>query len=170
MVYLSGKTDIRNFRTGSYFNLGTDVKPIKEIITWDELARNVSFDADSIESKSMAAEIFNSLFLLTSSPVNIRISSFGKTFDYLLLYPNLYQLIIETCVKARDTFGPETQLSLEYEQDPESDHSSLALFLRQWQYPENFIVRLDELNEEFIGKWANIPGDYFILTDFQNPQ
>jgi hypothetical protein len=147
----------------------SDVKS-KEEISWEYLlSRNnpdISFDGSS----SMAILIDSDLSQLRNYPVNIKFTQFGKVFEYLLQYPNLSKLIKETCIDARAEFGPEAQLSLDFEQDPEFDQPSLTLYIRQKKYADDIMDRIDLFRSRFTDEIVKSSGDYFITTDFQNPR
>jgi hypothetical protein len=142
----------------------------KKALSRESLLFRNNLDINSSGSSSTAIMIYKDLLQLNKSPVNIKFPQFGKVLDYLLQYPNLAKLIRDTCIGARAEFGPETQLSLEYEEDLEFIQPYLVLFIRKKTYTGDFMDHIDNYRSQFDEEICRSSGDYFITTDFQNPR
>lgn len=93
----------------------------------------------------------------------------GEIWDYLLYHGDILNLVELASQLARDSFPVPSQLSLEIHHDAETADQSLTLYVRQNQYEENIMERIDLIRDklgEIRSDWF-IP--FFVTSDFQWP-
>ena len=89
--------------------------------------------------------------------------------NYLLRYFDLTRVLRLTCKLAVDWFGRQSQLSLEVYHDPEIEDHYLTLYIRQLQYNEDILKRIEELRAEYEIDLTDSSGWLLVTTDFRPP-
>jgi hypothetical protein len=89
--------------------------------------------------------------------------------NYLLRYFDLTRILRSTCKLAMDRFGMQSRLSLEIYYDPEVEDQYLTLYIRQFQYNEDILKRIEELHEEYEVDLTDSAGWFLVTTDFRPP-
>jgi hypothetical protein len=95
----------------------------------------------------------------------------GEVLQYLSLHPDLTAQLPAYWQVAARAGGDAAQLSLELYRDPEIDDEHLVIYIRQEDYQDNLIDRIDEaynalLNESNYGT----SGWIHVTTDFARPR
>jgi len=90
--------------------------------------------------------------------------------DYLFRHPDMIEPVLSLSKRAAEVFGQSTQLLLEYSQDPELDFDSLALTIRQRNYPADFFDQIDNLLKSHAQLLSYKSGWITVTTDFNPPQ
>jgi len=90
--------------------------------------------------------------------------------DYLLRYPDMTDLLLSVCKMARERFGAPTQLSLEVYHDPEIEDEYLTLYVRQENYDEQILDKVESICAEYEKMIAGRSGWLLVTTDFQPPR
>ena len=96
----------------------------------------------------------------------ICVPDFAITTNFLT--SEILDLTMRICDRALDFFGDWASLSLEVSEDPEIDNRVLTLFVRQTQYSDDILDRIDTFRaffeEEMSKTWIHV------TTDFQKPR
>ena len=90
--------------------------------------------------------------------------------DYLSEYPEMIDLMSSACMKAKETFDEDTELSLEYYSDPEIDDGYVTLYVRQAKYDEHILDIIDDIRTAYEYELSSKSGWFHITTDFQKPR
>jgi len=97
------------------------------------------------------------------------IDSIHQIHDYFLYHPDMIEPVLSICKQSVEMLGKDVQLILAYEVDPEINHDSLVLYVRQAYYPQDLfhnIVRIIQANEHLL---AHRSGWITVTTDFNPP-
>lgn len=86
---------------------------------------------------------------------------------YLLRYPDIIDLLMSVCKIARERFEMHTQLSLEVYHDPEIDDEYPTLYVRQENYDEQILDKIESICVEYEKAIAGKSGWLLVTTDFQ---
>jgi hypothetical protein len=89
--------------------------------------------------------------------------------NYLVRYFDLTKILRSTCKLAMEWFGAQTQLSLEVYHDSEVEDRYLTLYIRQANYSEDILKRIEELRAEYEIDLSDSSGWFLITTDFRPP-
>lgn len=88
---------------------------------------------------------------------------------YLLLFPDMIDVVGMIGEAVLERFSPPSQVALELFKDPESDDQYLTVYVRQEQYDEGILDVLDEISGQFDDMLCDTSGWLLITTDFQDP-
>jgi hypothetical protein len=102
--------------------------------------------------------------------MGILIPDVAEVRNYLCEYDDIVDLTLYLCKITKDKLNQEAQLALEVFHDPECDHRTLTLYVRQESYNDDLIQKLDELDDLYCDKLADKKGYILVMTDFQNPR
>lgn len=102
--------------------------------------------------------------------MQVKITQVSEVNDYLLAHRDMSCLLPPVCNKLTKLFGKDTLLSLEVYRDPEINDEYLTLYVRQSEYEEKFLDRIDEAMAEFELMLASVPGWLLVTTDFHPPK
>jgi hypothetical protein len=102
--------------------------------------------------------------------MQVKISQFSAVGDYLLAHRDISCLLPPVCSKLTKLFGEDTLLSLEVYSDPEIHDEYLTLYVRQSEYKEGLLDRIDEAMAEFEPMLTSISGWLLVTTDFHPPK
>lgn len=105
----------------------------------------------------------------TMQRLDIKIPDYSDVMDYLILYPDILDLLLDACSSAKKEFQRQAQLSLEVFKDPESDDKYLTLYVRQEQYDTNILERIENISEKYYESLGGKRGWFIINTDFSFP-
>ncbi|MDI6687682.1 MAG: hypothetical protein QME06_05600 [Desulfobacterales bacterium] len=154
---LFSKSDMHSVSTKwqNYFS-----KPKRIVPEFEELAE------DTYSENPFKVE--NTLSILISK--GIVILEPAIVMDYLSEYPEMIDLMSSACMKAKETFDEDTQLSLEYYSDHEIDDRHLTLYVRQTKYDEHILDIIDDIRAAYEYELSSKSGWFHITTDFQKPR
>lgn len=110
-------------------------------------------------------EIFDTLHgerAYISHPADIR--------EYLLNHQNLSKLLPSIAKLIRDKFSVDTQTSLEMFHDPEAQDSYLVFYIRQDNYEEDIMDKIDSISDIFEPSLEEMSGWLLVTTDFSPPK
>jgi|GEM_PF-4579170 len=97
-----------------------------------------------------------------------------KNVDYIISFLSRNNEIIVPvlygCKLAADNFDLNTQLSLEIYSDPEYGDESLRLYVRQEDYEDEIMDKIDQIYKYYHKDLIGLSADFFVTTDFQPPQ
>ncbi len=99
----------------------------------------------------------------------IALPSPHEVHGYLLRHPNIMEILLPVCETARDEFSANTHLSLEVYHDPEIRDEYLTLYVRQENYDQDFMDRIDKISASFEAELAEKTGWLLVTTDFRHP-
>lgn len=105
---------------------------------------------------------FSASNLLTPNPDQVR--------DYLTQDQAFQELVLVICKRAREEFGPDTELSLELYRDPEIDDEYLTLYVRQPSYNADILDRIERVGQKFAEPLEKASGYLLLTTDFRPPR
>ena len=100
----------------------------------------------------------------------IRIPEPTIVIDYLSSYPEMLDLLPYICVKAKEEFNSDTQLSLEIYSDPEIDDTFLTLYIRKSNYDEHLLDKIDDFLSKYEDELSQKTRWFHITTDFRKPK
>jgi hypothetical protein len=101
----------------------------------------------------------------------IRIPEPQRLKAYLSKFPNLIEILSPVCKLTREKFQPEnTQLSLEVTKDFSEDTEYLILYVRQEQYDEQIMEKIDDVCSTYGEKLIGKHGWLLVTTDFCPPR
>lgn len=118
-------------------------------------------EAEIADIKSAVAALQNN---------NIIVPDPETVTKYLIRHPNTYFTVFAICAKARTFFERDTELSLEVYQDPEISDEYLTLYVRQHDYQDNLLDKIEEITERLDLFFQIIRGKLLITTDFGSPK
>ena len=78
--------------------------------------------------------------------------------------------VLHGCMLAASNFDSDTQLSLELYSDPEYGDESLRLYVRQENYDNKIMDKIDQIYNSYHKDLMGLSTDFFVTTDFQLPQ
>lgn len=113
------------------------------------------------------SEILSAIRVIQRLGIKIPYSS--DVMDYLILYPDILDLLLDACSSTKKEFQRQAQLSLEVFKDPESDDRYLTLYVRQEQYDTNILERIENISEKYYESLGGKRGWFIINTDFSFP-
>lgn len=102
--------------------------------------------------------------------IQVEIPHASEVGDYLLAHRDLSCLLPPICSKLREIFDGDAKLSLEVYRDPEIHDEYLTLYVRQKEYEEGILDRIDEAMAEFEPMQASVSGWLLVTTDFRPPR
>lgn len=111
-----------------------------------------------------------SQFLRGIESLSIHLPHPSLVHDYLLIHPDMRQLIRSICVVSKNQTGNGAQLSLELYRDPEINDAYLSLYIRTNNYNNNFLNKLEDISSKFQNERSNSSGWIIITTDYQPPR
>jgi hypothetical protein len=92
-----------------------------------------------------------------------------KVLAYCRQFPKLAKLLPEIAVRVREVFGPEIQVLLIINQDPEIHDPYLKMYVRMTSYEKGLQDRIDEVNAEFHDRYGADDGYFRLTTDYRMP-
>ncbi len=109
-------------------------------------------------------DLFESLerdLIFISDPSDVR--------EYLYKYPDIIGLIKFVGELITDKFDINSQVTLEVFHDPEVDDSYLTFYIRQKDYEDDIMDKIDEISERFEPYLQDVKGWLLVTTDFSPP-
>jgi len=106
---------------------------------------------------------FNFLNRLTIKNVDEIINFLSENND--IIVP-----VLHGCMLAVNNFDSDTQLSLELYSDPEYGDESLRLYVRQENYENEIMDKIDQIYNSYHKDLIGLSAEFFVTTDFQLPQ
>lgn len=100
----------------------------------------------------------------------IKATSIPKVRDYLLQHIDLIDLLPFIIRVTSESFGTDTQLSLELYHDPEVEDMYLAFFARNERYDENFLEVIKHIRASYTDLLTGKSGWILVATDFDAPR
>lgn len=89
---------------------------------------------------------------------------------YLQQHPQLAGNLLEYLDLAAQAGAPGAGLSLELYRDPEIDEEHLVVYIRQQNYSDNLLERIDRVHEELAARSEGAESGWiFVTTDFRPP-
>ncbi len=101
--------------------------------------------------------------------IEVDVPQSEKVRDYLLRYFDLTSLIPLVCSMARKKFALEAYLSLELYRDPEIEDEYLVLYVRQENYDERIMDKIEDVCDEYEVMLSGKSGWLLVTTDFSPP-
>jgi hypothetical protein len=101
--------------------------------------------------------------------MGVFLPNIGEVAHYLLLCPDMIDLLEPVCEAALARFPCPSQVALELFKDPESDDQYLTVCVRQHEYDEDILDVLDEVSAPFDDVLCGTSGWLLVTTDFQDP-
>lgn len=101
--------------------------------------------------------------------IAVGITQSEKVRDYLLRYTDMTSLIPLVCGMVRKKFDVDTYLSLEVYRDPEIEDEYLVLYVRQEDYDERLMDKIEEVCDEYEEMLSGKSGWLLVTTDFSPP-
>jgi hypothetical protein len=98
---------------------------------------------------------------------HVELPNWSEVAEYLTKHPDLDPVVPVVCDKVRKAMGPAVALSLELYNDPELDDRFLVLYVRQENYPKDFLTRVEAAREPTFDLLENATGHLHVTTDFK---
>ena len=89
---------------------------------------------------------------------------------YLSRYPDIVDMIIPICKQVKGKFKYSSQISLELYRDPEIVDEYITIYVRQRNYDESVMNRIEEIEAKYEKELIDKKGWIIITTDFQQPR
>jgi hypothetical protein len=89
---------------------------------------------------------------------------------YLSRYPDIVDMIIPICKQVKGKFKYPSQISLELYRDPEIVDEYITIYVRQRNYDESVMNRIEEIEAKYEKELIDKKGWIIITTDFQQPR
>ncbi len=93
----------------------------------------------------------------------------GEVVEYLVQNPGLYDVVMYACSMTAEEFGSTAEITLDIFHDPESDDRYLTLYVRQKEYDDDIIARMDRICDLYESGLKNISGWLLLTTDYKPP-
>ncbi|EHQ35987.1 hypothetical protein [Methanoplanus limicola] len=94
----------------------------------------------------------------------------GEVMDYITRHPGICDAVLYACLLACEEFIKDSEVSLELYYDDESQDKYLTLYIRQENYADDIIEKMDIICDEFEGELAGQSGWLLLTTDYKPPQ
>ena len=88
---------------------------------------------------------------------------------YLAKYPDIRTPLTEVWSAASKEFCTDAVLSIEVFSEPDEDDEYLSLYVRQEEYQDDILDRIDVIRAQMRGSLAANKGRVLLTTDFQPP-
>jgi hypothetical protein len=102
---------------------------------------------------------------LTSS--NVAWIKGGEAEDYVANHLDLAPLLVGVCARLREAFGQQTELSLEFYEDPEQQDNFPILYVRPPKYESGILKQIESVVAPFLPQLEAASGHLLITTDFR---
>lgn len=136
----------------------------------DKMEELKSIATASEKNQIDVGSIIASNFPSFKIPGSVNVSDRYEINEYLRKNPEIRKAIDIGCREALKEFMKDAQVSLEMFFDPESDYSYPTIYIRQKNYEENILDRIDKVTETIIPYIGGNKGWLIITTDFQFPK
>ncbi len=93
----------------------------------------------------------------------------GDVVDYLSQNPGLYDVVMYACSMTAEEFGSISQIALDVFHDPESSDRYLTLYVRQEQYEDDIVARMDRICDKYEPALTGQAGWLLLTTDYKPP-
>ena len=97
----------------------------------------------------------------------VKIQSPSEVSQYLLENPGLIFWVEKICKETALEFRDYARLFLEVYKDPEINFQYLTLLIRQQEYHDGFLEKIEGFRQQYEDNLSNINGTLLITTDFQ---
>jgi hypothetical protein len=94
----------------------------------------------------------------------------SEVINYLLQHRNFYDIVLLACVLTEEKFGQNSRISLELYSDPEIDDEYLTIYVRQTEYEQDIMKKIDAICEDYTKVMDIDQGYLLVTTDFQPPR
>jgi|GEM_PF-629832 len=121
----------------------------------------------SLSSESIHANIKRLLESLVSQ--GVRIGQLRKTYEYLMRFPEMMDVVEQAVSLARDHL-PAAQLQLEVYQDPENEDEHLVLYARFPRYDAATMESIRSVRALYRPLLSGKSGWFLLTTDFRPPE
>ena len=99
----------------------------------------------------------------------LTIENSDEIINYLSRNNEIINSVLSGCRLAANNFDSDTQLSLELYSDPEYGDESLRLYVRQENYENEIMDKIDQIYNSYHKNLIGLSADFFVTTDFQLP-
>ncbi len=93
----------------------------------------------------------------------------GELIDYLIQNPGLYDVVMYACSMTVEEFGSTSEISLDIFHDPESGDRYPTIYVRQKEYEDDIIARMDRICELYEPGLKGLSGWLLLTTDYKPP-
>ena len=124
--------------------------------------------ADIVRNTINAVTIENSLRFLQFY-LGFQFPNPGEVIEYLQKHRGIYDVTLYACTLTEEKFGSSAQISLELYQDPEIEDCYLTIYVRQREYQEDIIKKINEICKEYAPTLTGEEGYILVTTDFRSP-
>lgn len=88
---------------------------------------------------------------------------------YLAKYPDVQRPLMEVWRAALEEFRADAVISIEVFSEPDEDDEYLSLYVRQEEYQDDILDRIDAIRAQMRGSLVADTGRVLLTTDFQPP-
>jgi hypothetical protein len=143
--------------------------PYSPYIRKQGFERQESSNGSTSQSFLFSNETWFQFHLIDLLQIGIKIPKPYEVQTYLFKFPDLNPILKDVCKAAIEEFAQDSILSLELYVDPETNDEYLTLFVRQKQYSEDIMDRIEKVQDRIRHYLADKNGSLLITTDFQHP-
>jgi len=95
---------------------------------------------------------------------------YDEVLTYLLAHPDMVDPLTSICAQTHQQFGQDSEISLELFSDPEFEDLYLKLYIRQSNYDQDILDKIDSLSSKYSDTLVDLSGWLHITTDFRPPR
>jgi len=129
----------------------------------------IHLDNNDFSSSSYYNSIESS-FLLLKNYLGIKFPDSGDVIEYITQHPAIYDVTLYGCLRTREEFYTDSEISLELYKCPESSDKYLTIYVRQDNYTDDIIERMDKICDEYEDALTGQSGWLLLTTDYEPPQ
>ncbi len=93
----------------------------------------------------------------------------GGVVDYLIQNPGLYDVVMYACSMVAEEFCGTSEITLDIFHDPESDDRYLTIYVRQKEYDDRIVARMDAICDKYEPALRGQSGWLLLTTDYRPP-
>lgn len=124
----------------------------------------------NIDAVREATQVSNHSLELFQSRYNVNIPETQLIQDYFTEHPDIEEVVTLAAKSAREHFDENTEISLEMYYDVDSEDQYLTLYIRQDNYEEDIIEKIDQICESYESELRANSDWFLVTTDFQPPK
>ena len=94
----------------------------------------------------------------------------SDAFEYLVYFPELATIVFEAVGVLRKEFPKPDEITVEMYHDPESNDYYLQACIRQKEYQDDIMERIEKVSKLFEERLDESKGWFLITTNFQPPR
>jgi hypothetical protein len=145
-----------------------DKPEIRSVVTLTDLIiDDTTTTAPKVEEKSVDIEVFLGTL---KNIYGVAMDQMPNICKYLTKHRDMISVIDTAVINAKRLFDEKTELSLEMYYDIDSEEQNLTLYVRQENYEEDVMRKIDMICDIYEPEMENKSDWFLVTTDFQFPK